>query len=361
MFKFGLDNLVPSEIKGKIGLVTNSSGVTSELEQNIDFLLRKGVQIKKIFTPEHGMFGAEANGSEIGDSTYGGIPVISLYGKKLKPDRQDFEDLDMVIYDIQDAGLRFYTYVSTLHNVVEATAKIGLPLTILDRPNPIDASVVDGPMMKEENRSFVGIDLVPTRYGMTIGELGGFFNRKFEGDVQVLKMTGYKRNSYYDDLMKWFIPPSLNLPTLDSVVNYSGMCLLEATDLSLGRGTPYPFLQFGKPGLKEMELQIPGMKFRKTIFRPTIDPFGNLSVEGYFMHIMDRQSYNPNLLTLTLFTELYRKEMLNIDERKLSILYGSEGLMHLLNDGAEPKEIMASWKEDLLKFMDESRNFYLYK
>lgn len=361
MFKFGIDGICGNLPHSKIGLVTNMGSVTSDFDLNIDFMMRKGFDIRKIFTPEHGLYGTESNGSDIGDSEYNGIPAISLYGKKFKPAKEDLEDLDLIVFDIQDAGVRFYTYLSTLFNVIESSSQYGIPVYILDRPNPINANVVDGNVLSKENLSFVGTDTIPIRYGLTIGELGRFFNRHFNGDIKVIEMTGYKRGSYLDDIIDWYIPPSLNLPSLDSLLNYSSMCLLEATDVSVGRGTPYPFIQFGKPGLDDLSLNIPGLKLRKTRFIPLIGEYCSQNVDGFYIHIMDRKSYNPFLLTLGIFVELFRKDRIKINEQKLARLYGSKDLVRMLKDGRNEEEIIGTWEDSLSLFKEESENYKIYK
>lgn len=361
MFKFGIDEISGKLPFSKIGLVTNLGSVTSGLEINIDFMIRKGYNISKIFTPEHGLYGSESNGSEISNSEYNSIPTISLYGEKVKPTVEDMDDLDLLVFDLQDAGVRFYTYLSTLFNVIEASSKYGIPVFILDRPNPINGTIVDGNVLSKEHISFVGTDTIPIRYGMTIGELGQFFNRHFNGDVKVIRMSGYRRNSYLDHLINWFIPPSLNLPTIDSLLNYSSMCLLEATDISVGRGTPYPFVQFGKPGLNDLPLNIPGLKLRKTRFIPLTGEYSLQNVDGFFLHILDRKIYNPFLLTLGIFVELFRKDFIEINEQKLARLYGSNSLIKMIRNGSSEVEIIESWSEDLLAFKEESENYKIYK
>lgn len=360
MFKLGLENVEGNLPKGKMGIVTNLGSVTGNLEQNIDYLLSKGFHVAKIFTPEHGLYGTEANGAEVGDTTYRGIDATSLYGAKMKPDRSDLEGIDYLVYDIQDAGVRFYTFISTLYNMVEASHESSIPLYVLDRPNPLNSIDIRGPVLKEDHRSFVGTDALPSRYGLTIGELALFFNRRFKADVKVVKMQGYSRSLYFDDIYRWFIPPSLNLPDMDSVITYSGLCLLEATDLSMGRGTPYPFHFFGKPGLPELELEQEGLKIRRTKYRPTLDPFKDELIDGYFLHITDRSRYDPFRLALSLMVDLHRQGDLKIDREKLERLYGSDDLYRMLEAGTTADEVMDSWTADQEEFRKATEEFHLY-
>ena len=360
MFKLGIDNARENLPSGRMGLITNLGSVTSEIEPNIDFLISKGFNIRKVFTPEHGLYGTESNGAEIDDSSYRGIEATSLYGSRMKPNKDDLEGLDFLVYDIQDAGVRFYTFISTLYNAVEASRENNIPLYVLDRPNPLNSADISGPVLKEEFRSFVGTDTLPSRYGLTIGELALFFNRRFNAEVNVVKMSKYSRKYFFDDIFNWFIPPSLNLPDMESVITYSGLCLLEATDLSLGRGTPYPFHFFGKPRLPEFENALDGLTLRRTKYRPTLDPYGGELVDGYFIHITDRKKYDPFRLALTILLWLRELDSVDIDRQKLSRLYGSDELYKMLDSGNTVDEIMHSWKQEQDKFRKSTEKFHLY-
>lgn len=360
MFKLGLESAKGNLPEGKMGIITNLGSVTGSLELNIDYLVREGFKIKKIFTPEHGLYGTEANGAEVDDTTFRGIHATSLYGSKMKPDSTDLEGLDYLVYEIQDAGVRFYTFISTLYNMVEASHESNIPLYVLDRPNPLNSVDIQGPVLNEEFRSFVGTDTLPSRYGLTIGELAMFFNRRFNADLHVLKMSGYSREFYFDDIYKWFIPPSLNLPDLDSVITYSGLCLLEATDLSMGRGTPYPFHFFGKPGLPDLDLEQAGLKLRRTKYRPTLDPHKDQLMDGYFLHITDRTKYDPFRLALSIILNLHESGSITIDRPKLARLYGSDELYRMLESGTTVQEVMESWKEGQEDFRTKTEEFHLY-
>jgi len=360
VFRFGLDNVLGENLDGNIGIVTNSSGVTYDLEQNIEFLLRNGISVVKIFSPEHGFYGTEANGAKIEDSIYNGVTVISLYGDKVEPSEADLSEIDSILFDLQDAGVRFYTYISTLYNVMKACSRHDIPLIVCDRPNPINATVVDGPILADRYKSFVGIDNLPVRYGLTIGELAQFFNRKVHANLRVARMTGYYRNTYFDDLIPWFVPPSLNLPSVEAMINYSGLCLLEATNLSVGRGTPYPFSQFGFPAMKSLLFGTRGVKLRRTRFRPLIDPHGNEVVDGYFIHITDRRNYNPILLSLEIISQMLDTEGFIVNFEKLSRLYGSERIISYLNAGKSPAEISEEWSDDRRSFIESTKDYRLY-
>ncbi len=360
MFALGIDNAKGNLPAGRMGLITNLGSVTSQIEPNIDFLISRGFNIRRVFTPEHGLYGTESNGAEIDDSSYRGIEATSLYGARMKPNKSDLDGLDFLVYDIQDAGVRFYTFISTLYNAVEASSENSIPLYVLDRPNPLNSTDINGPVLREEFRSFVGTDTLPSRYGLTIGELALFFNRRFNAEVKVVKMADYSRNYYFDDIFSWFIPPSLNLPDMNSVITYSGLCLLEASDLSVGRGTPYPFHFFGKPGLPELDHYQDGLVLRRTKYRPTLDPFSGELVDGYFIHITDRKKYDPFRLALTVLVKLHELDSVTINRQKLSRLYGSDELYRMLESGTSVDEILYSWKADQDDFRKNTEQFHLY-
>ncbi|MEE8436717.1 MAG: DUF1343 domain-containing protein, partial [Candidatus Neomarinimicrobiota bacterium] len=253
----GLDVLLDSrmdEIEGKsIGLVTNLSGIDHEEQPNYErFLALENVDLKIIFSPEHGLFGEAANGEKV---EYGGEklrtlpPLVSLYGKNRKPDPESMRGLDLIIYDIQDIGTRFYTYISTLGLVMEAAAEAGIPVLVLDRPNPITGRHVEGPPLNLEFQSFVGYYPIPIRYGLTVGEMARMISgEKWINEVPVLEvipMRGWNRDLWYDQTDLIWIKPSPNIPDLETAVIYPGLCLLEATNISEGRGTKFPFKWIG--------------------------------------------------------------------------------------------------------------------
>ncbi|MGN6181474.1 MAG: exo-beta-N-acetylmuramidase NamZ family protein, partial [Mucilaginibacter sp.] len=242
-------------LRGKnIGIVANPTSVIgSRLTPTVDSLLALGIHITKIFGPEHGFRGDASNGATVNDSTdpKTGLPVISLYGKHYKPTPQDLQGIDLMIFDIQDVGARFYTYISTLHYVMEACAENNVELMILDRPNP-NGFYVDGPVLDTAYRSFVGMHPVPIVHGMTIGEYAqmingeGWLKNNIKCKLKIIRVANYTHKSDYT----LPVTPSPNLNTAKSILLYPSVCLFEGTTLSLGRGTYSPFLQIGHPLLK---------------------------------------------------------------------------------------------------------------
>jgi uncharacterized protein YbbC (DUF1343 family) len=361
-FKLGIENLLVHLPNKPIALLTNASGVTQELVQNIDIMVKKGANIMKIFAPEHGIYAALKNGEIVHDETYAGIPVRSIYTEKSHLiDPVELEDVETVIYDIQDGGARPYTYVSSLKHLLTAAARAGVQVIVCDRPAPLSGSVVDGPMMKPGFRSFVGIDDFPLRYGMTIGEMAQYLNRDVNASLKISTMSGYKRSYYYDTYVKHFVPPSLNLPTLNALFVFVGMVLVESSKASLGRGTPYPFSQFGYSGAWSLDLkQESGALFRKIKFIPGLDPLSGQTLEGFFIHIEDRRIFRSITLAIRVLKHLFSIDPGNIDFKHLSILYGSDELKKFLEEDLSVNEIVETWKDTSSDFIEARSTFLLY-
>jgi len=285
----GLDVLINEKleiIKGKkVGLVTNHTGVDRSGKPNYEILmLLSDVDLQAIFAPEHGFFGNVSRGQKVDDLKQDGLPVIySLYGKTDKPTPDMFEGLDVIIYDIQDIGARFYTYISTLGLVMEAAAEADIPVIVLDRPNPLNGITIEGPVLDINYKSFVGMYPIPIRYLLTIGELAKMIiGEKWIEHVPkltVIEMAGWERTMYYDDTGLSWISPSPNIPDLETAILYPGMCLFEGTNVSEGRGTNYPFQYIGAPWIDSSKIikaiegkHIPGVVFEPISFIPISIP-----------------------------------------------------------------------------------------
>jgi uncharacterized protein YbbC (DUF1343 family) len=362
IFKLGIENLLQDLPKTPIAILTNASGVTQGLVQNVDLMKQKGAQIKTIFAPEHGIYAALKNGEEVPDETYAGIPVKSIYTEKshsINP--EEIEDIKVVIYDIQDGGARPYTYLSSLKHLLSAAARAGTKVIVCDRPAPLSGTVVDGPMLRPAFKSFVGIDEFPLRYGMTIGELALYMNRDVKADLEISKMSGYKRSEFYDAYLKHFVPPSLNLPTLNSLFVFVGMVLVESSKVSVGRGTPYPFSHFGYGGSWSLDLrQEKGALFRKIMFIPSLDPLSLQRLEGFSIHIDDRRVFRSITLAVRVLKHIYSIDPANVDLKHLSILYGSDELRKFIEDEVSVDEIAASWTESSRDFTEARRSHLIY-
>lgn len=314
--QLGLDILLNEKIdliKNKnIALVTNHSGVDSYGIPNYESLMKiKDIHLKIIFSPEHGLFGEAAAGEKV---NYNGqiktLPeVVSLYGKNRKPTFEQMENLDYIIYDIQDVGARFYTYITTLGLIMETASESGVKVLVLDRPNPIKGKFTEGPILDLKYQTFVGYYPIPIRYGLTVGELANMIQGEkwIEGQpsLEIIKMKGWKRDLWFNETnLKW-IKPSPNIPDLTTAIIYPGMCLLEGTNISEGRGTNKPFKRFGAPWIdketlsaKLNNLNLPGVVFKPISFIPTsikgmsVNPkFKNQVCYGSEIIVTDREKY----------------------------------------------------------------------
>lgn len=313
----GLDVFISKHlemVKGKrVGLITNHSGIDQNGKNNYEiFMQLVDVDLKAIFAPEHGFFGNISAGQKVDDLKNDHIPkVYSLYGNTRKPTSKMLDGLDVIIYDIQDVGARFYTYISTLGLVMEAAGEAGIPVVILDRPNPLGGEVIDGPTMLLKYMSFVGMYPIPIQYGLTPGELANMIVAEnwigSTPELTVIKMTGWKRNmSFIDTGMPW-VPPSPNIPDMETAIRYPGLCLIEGTNVSEGRGTEHPFKYIGAPWIDSSTLirslnqkKLNGVSFKIVSFIPisipgkAIDPkFENELCHGIDIHVTDRITYEP--------------------------------------------------------------------
>lgn len=259
MTRFGIDSLLqdsPYWKKSRIGMVTNHAATTFDLVPSRQALLQRQFNIQKLFSPEHGLDVKGADGHYIKDGTDAltGLPIISLYSNKLSPAKEDLADIDIILFDIPDVGSRFYTYLWTLTYVMEACAPLGKKLIILDRPNPVSGNLelAEGPILEEQQASFIGRWPIPIRHSCTLGELAMYFNatRNIRCDLEVIRCTGWQRNSFQPDWGIAFVPTSPAIQSFESMLLYPGLCLLEATNISEGRGTPMSFTIAGAPWIK---------------------------------------------------------------------------------------------------------------
>jgi uncharacterized protein YbbC (DUF1343 family) len=241
----------------RVGLITNHSGLDSEGHRTITLLYKApGVKLVSIFVPEHGLSGKTEGKIPFSSDSATGLPVYSLYGEVERPTEKMLDGLDAIVFDIQDAGVRFYTYVTTMAYAMEASAKKGIAFYVLDRPNPITGSLVQGPLMDKDLRSFVGYFPMPVRHGMTMGELASMFNKEngIGVKLEIFKMRGYQRTDWYDETGLLWVNPSPNLRTLTEATLYPGVAMVEGANISVGRGTETPFELLGAPWVKAKEL-----------------------------------------------------------------------------------------------------------
>lgn len=370
MVKTGLDRILTEEeflskLKGKrVGLLVNPTSVTSGLKHAIDALQTAGVNVVRLFGPEHGVRG-EAQDMEAVDENFDpvtGLPTVSLYGhtyESLKPTAGDLDGIDLVLADIQDIGARYYTYVYSIGLMMEACGEVGIEVWVLDRPNPVGGEVVEGNVVMPECKSFVGMQPLAVRHGMSAGELAHFFNRftTWKCELKVVEMRGWKRSMWFDETGLPWVMPSPNMPTLDTAIVYPGQCLLEGTNASEGRGTTRPFELFGAPYVNAVELgkelralDLPGVAFREVSFRPKFQKFGNQTCAGLQMHVTNRDSFrslSASMAILGAFWKLYapefawREEAYEFVQDRLAIdlLLGDMVLRKGIEDGHDCVEL----------------------
>src|SRR5262245_8488331 len=303
----------------RLGLVTNQTGVDRRLRHDVDLLAATpGVKVTALFSPEHGIRGAVHAGEKVNGAVDAktGVPIYSLYGETRRPTAEMLKDVDVLVYDIQDVGSRFYTYISTLGECMQAAADRKIPLLVLDRPNPLGGQIIEGPVLDISFQSFVGAYAIPIRYGLTSGELAGWIKThlKLDLELSVVKMKHWRREQWYEETNLVWVPPSPNIPTMASALAYPGMCLVEGTNLSEGRGTTTPFEIIGAPWLDGVtlaerlnNLEIPGTLFRPITFTPTFSKFSGEGCQGVQLHVIDRRSFRPLPTALAIIDEIRRK------------------------------------------------------
>ncbi|MBE2236672.1 MAG: DUF1343 domain-containing protein [Caldilineaceae bacterium] len=305
MITTGLQQLIftaRDELRGRrIGLVTQPAAVLPDLRAAEDALIHAGATITALFGPEHGFDGAAADGAAVAHGKHArlAIPVYSLYGADREPTDAMLAEVDLLIFDMQDVGVRFYTYLSTLYYLLRASGRTGIPLLVLDRPNPINGVAIEGPPVAPELASFVGIVDIPIRHGMTLGELAHLINaeQEFGADLIVLPMDGWQRSQWFDETGLPWAPTSPGMPHLITATVYPGMCFIEGTNLSEGRGATLPFEIVGAPWLDGYRLAVslnhldlPGVRFRPVYFEPWTSKHAGALCQGVQVHVLDRNA-----------------------------------------------------------------------
>ena len=365
------ENFAPLEGK-HVGLITNHTGLASDGRRTIDVLYRApGVRLVALFSPEHGLAGSAAEGAPV-DSTRDaatGLPVYSLFGDVERPTGTMLEGIDALVFDIQDVGARFYTYITTLGYTLEAASQKGMEFYVLDRPNPIDGVDVQGPLLDLDLRSFIGYFSMPVRHGMTVGELAEMYNHEnhLDAKLHVVKMRDWQRTDWFDETGQSWIPPSPNLRNLTEEILYPGVCLVEGANVSLGRGTDSPFEMVGAPWINGKELaaylngrEIQGVRFLPMDFRPLTSNFAGELCHGVQIVLLDRQALEPTEMGVELVAALWKlfpKEF-NLDGSRR--LIGSHKVVESIRAGRDPQRIWYDWQEALEKFKKLRAQYLLY-
>jgi uncharacterized protein YbbC (DUF1343 family)/CubicO group peptidase (beta-lactamase class C family) len=354
----------------RIGLVTNHTGRDRDGKQTIDVLSHApGVHLVVLFSPEHGIRGiADEKVSDTKDEQTG-LPIYSLYGETRRPKPEQLKDLDAIVYDIQDVGARFYTYISTLGYVMEEAAKAHLPVFVLDRPNPIGGVEVEGPIADPDKLSFISYHTIPVRHGLTIGELGGLYNqqRNLGCDLRVIRMEGWRRSTWFDATNLTWVNPSPNMRSLTEATLYPGIGLLETTNVSVGRGTDTPFELVGAPWIKGQELaaylnnrRIAGVRFVAARFTPQTSVFKAVECNGVNIVITDRTQFHPvstGIEIAAALRRLYPNDW-KVDDY-LRLLTNADAFARVKR-GDAPAEIVKSWSGALDEFRRARARFLLY-
>ncbi len=367
----------------RIGVICNHTSVLPNGIHLVDTLLKRGVKITALFAPEHGIRGKIPAGKKVSNEidSVTGIPVYSLYGGSKKPTIEMLIDVDVLIFDMQDVGARFYTYISTMGYCMMAAGENEKKFYVLDRPNPINGIDIEGPPLDLELRSFVGLYPIPVRHGMTVCEIAkmiigeGYLNPS-TAEVTVIPMEGWKRTMWYDETGLPWIAPSPNMKTLATATVYPGTCFFEATNFTEGRGTDKPFEYIGIPGLhsklvsaKLNELKLPGVKFLPVEFTPKGNPatsadpkFKNKKCGGIYVKVTDRKTFQPALtgvMMLAAMKQIYPKKFI-IKKGLLDRLIGDDQISERLEEGKVSKNIFSIYKSSMERYLQIRSKYLLY-
>ncbi|NED33542.1 DUF1343 domain-containing protein [Streptomyces sp. SID8499] len=361
----------------RVGVVTNPTGVTRDVRHIVDVMhADRRVELTAVFGPEHGFRGtAQAGGSEGRyDDPATGLPVYDTYLKSGQPLADVFtaSGVDTVVFDIQDAGARFYTYIWTLYDCMEAAALAGKRFVVLDRPNPVTGRQALGPVLHKEFATFVGRQPIAQAHGMTVAELARLFNGEFlstPAPLETVLMTGWQRSDFYDASGLPWVPPSPNMPTPDTALVYSGTCLFEGTNLSEGRGTTRPFELLGAQGLDGRwaaavnALGLPGVRFREAYFAPTFSKFQGTTVGGVQLHVHDRAAFDPVRTGVALLVTAKRvwDGFAWRSDDWIDKLTGSTRVRTMIDAGADTDEVVAGWSEELAAFRRVREEYLVYR
>jgi uncharacterized protein YbbC (DUF1343 family) len=371
----------PAELRDKrLGLVINQTSVLPNGPTLLARLLAEGYRVTAIFTPEHGLAGAAEGGRPIEDGLWQQIKVYSLYGKQLRPSPEQLRDVDALIYDIQDVGTRFYTYITTLKYVLEAAAAASVPVCVLDRPNPLGGRIVEGPVLKKQYESFIAALPIPTRYGLTAGELA--LMMKGEGwvpgsvSLQVIRMANWTRNQTWGSTGLPWIPTSPNIPTPESALPYPGTGLFGGIRLNQGLGTPHPFRQFGAPWLDPEVLlsRLPGEEGLRARLSPVTytpvampdkvmtPPYKDRLCRGLRLLVLDEErflSLRFALIVIKTLKDLYPKEI-SVGSALLDQMFGDDSLTRFIEGKLPLEELMRLMEVDEKAFDQQRQRYLLY-
>ncbi len=370
----------------KVGLVVNPTSVNKDLESTVDvWAADPGIELTRLFGPEHGVRGDAQDMEPVQDQVDArtGLPVVSLYGEdetSLRPTKEHLKDLDVLVFDIQDIGSRYYTFVYTLAYCMEAAGEAGVPVVVCDRPNPITGTRVEGNILDPAFASFVGRFPLPIRHGMTTGELARYFcdHGGVTCDLTVVPMEGWTRETWFDETGLPWVPPSPNMPDLETALLYPGTCLVEGTNVSEGRGTTRPFHLCGAPWVDPYALAdalnaegLPGVRWRPAWFTPMFNKYAGERCAGVQTHVLDRETFKPVLAGVALLKHLRRLhpeafrwrtdpyEFVS-DRLAIDLLGGGPGIRQGVELDIPLEDFDATWAPELEAFMEKRATCLLY-
>ena len=355
----------------RIGLISNLTGRDSRGQLTAQVLgAEPAVELVAIFSPEHGFRGVEEGRVDSGSDAVTGLPIHSLYGETRRPTGEMLAGLEGLVFDIQDIGTRFYTYATTLAYAMEEAAAHGLPIVVLDRPNPIAGIHVQGPVLDEGELSFVGYAPIPLRHGMTMGELARYFNeeRGIGADLTVVETTGWRRADWYDATGLQWVNPSPNMRNLAQATLYPAVGPLETTNVSVGRGTDEPFEWFGAPWIDALRLAkklndagLPGLRFVPRDRTPEASIHAGELCHGVDLILTDRDAFAAGLTAITLAAALHELHGEAWEIERFPRLWGRPEVVDQLRSGLSPTEIAASWEPELAAFLEIRQRYLLYE
>ena len=388
MIKIGIEQLVsskPSFLEGKrLGLLCNQASTDCHFTHSRDLILQAFPgQLTCLFSPQHGFFSEKQdNMIESGHSTdsVSGLPVFSLYAETRKPSPAMFEDLDILLIDLQDVGTRVYTFIWTVVYCLQTAAETGKQVVILDRPNPVSGHMVEGNLLKRSCRSFVGLYEIPMRHGLTMGELAMLCNREMNigAEIEVVRMHGWQRQMFFSDTGFPWVFPSPNMPTPLTALVYPGQVIWEGTNISEGRGTTLPFELVGAPFIDHQQvlekistIRLPGCVLRPLVFEPTAGKWAGERCAGFHVHVTEKDgffSYRLSLALLQALLNLYPNEFFykeppyeyEFEQLPMDMILGDVELRTALEDGADILELEQSWQKELAVFDELRRSVFLY-
>jgi uncharacterized protein YbbC (DUF1343 family) len=380
--KTGLDRVgaYKEVFQGKrIGIITNHTGYDRNGKYIVDiFKGMTDVTVTALFSPEHGLWGKEQDAIRIDsqiDPVYR-LQIYSLYGKTRKPTREMLRNIDTLVFDIQDIGARFYTYVSTMSLAMEAAAENGKRFVVLDRPNPINGHLVQGNLLEPGLATFVGLHPIPVRHGMTAGELAKMFNGqgwlagRVKAELVVIPVSGWRRRMWYDQTGLTFIKPSPNMPDIETAAIYPGLCLLEGTNISEGRGTNMPFRQFGAPWIDAKrlaerlnKLSLPSMRFEPVSFTPTSSKYQGQACNGVRIVVAERDRLEPYFSGIKIVNEICRMYPDNFQwkVRHFDRLCGTATIRNAITSRSSLDKLRNKWQIDLKSFRKIRDKYLIYR